>query len=754
MRLPQLAGCAICGILPLLLLPDLPTLATVQGAVVGALLVALYRRTVARYLALTMLFFAWGILHAQQALWPTQALAGGSRQIEVELSAVDGETTFQGNITRLNGRRLFPAPGITFYGSPLPKPPCAGQRWRMTARIRPIHSQLNEGGFDGQRYALAQHRALTGRFTSAEALDLNCSLRARYLASLEHTLTAFPWQSVILGLGMGERLVVPGEIKVLMQETGTSHLMAISGLHIALGALLGGLAVRGLQFFLPCRWIGWQMPLLTGLACALFYAWLTGMQPPALRTCVALGAGVGLRLSGRRWSPWQIWGCGIAAILFADPLAVLSDSLWLSVFAVATLIFWYQLVPISLHACRWPLRQILALCHLQFGLMFLLLPLQIVLFHGMSMTSWVANLVAVPLVTFVIVPLILGAMVVHLCGPVPAEMALWLLADRLLAGLFWFLRLLPQGWLSLDFRWAGVSVLPWLMLLVWRFHAWRSLPAVCLSSTVLLSWPFWRHQPPDEWRVTMLDVGQGLALVIERQGAAILYDTGLAWPDGDSGRQIIIPWLRWHNLRPEGIILSHEHLDHRGGLNSLLEAWPALWVRSPLGWAGHQACRRGESWQWRGLTFRALWPLPGSRATGNNRSCVVRIDDGKRSILLTGDIEIPAERAMLSHYWQHLASTLIQVPHHGSNTSSSLALLQRTGGAAALASLSRYNAWHMPSEKVIQRYRQQGYQWFDTPHQGQMTVTFSAEGWQIHGLRDQLLPRWYHQWFGETADNG
>jgi competence protein ComEC len=181
---------------------------------------------------------------------------------------------------------------------------------------------------------------------------------------------------------------------------------------------------------------------------------------------------------------------------------------------------------------------------------------------------------------------------------------------------------------------------------------------------VLLSWPFWRHEVKDEWRVTMLDVGQGLAMVIEREGGN-LYDTGLAWPDGDSGQQIIIPWLRWHHLRPEGVVLSHEHLDHRGGLNSLLKAWPEAGCAAR--WAGGaSSCQRGESWQWRGLTFRVLWPLPGSSMTGNNRSCVVRIDDGKQSILLTGDIEIPAERAMMSRYWQHLASTLIQVPHHGS----------------------------------------------------------------------------------------
>ena len=149
-----------------------------------------------------------------------------------------------------------------------------------------------------------------------------------------------------------------------------------------------------------------------------------------------------------------------------------------------------------------------------------------------------------------------------------------------------------------------------------------------------------------------------------------------------------------------------------------------------------------------------LWPLSANRQTGNNGSCVIRIDDGKNSVLLTGDIELSAEMAMQSHYWEHLRSTIIQVPHHGSNTSSGIALLQQVNGQAALASASRYNAWRLPSSKVKARYQQHNYAWFDTPHQGQITVTFFTNKWKIEGLRDQLLPRWYHQWFGEGQDNG
>ncbi|HBR2778502.1 TPA: ComEC family protein [Klebsiella pneumoniae] len=754
MRLPWLAGCAIIAMLPLLWLPVLPGPCSLAGASALALaLIRLHGRAVAG-VAMTLLLVVWGVLSAHQALWPTRHLTGAIRQAEVILSETDGQTLHRGQMVRLRGRYLFPPVGVTLYGELAPAPACAGQHWLMTLRLRPVHGQLNDGGFDSQRYALAQHRPLSGGIVAASALDARCSLRARYLTSLTRRLQTYPWRAVMLGLGMGERLSLPTEIKVLMQNTGTSHLMAISGLHIALAASLIMLLLRGVQYILPGRWIGWRLPLLAGLAGAVGYAWLTGMQPPALRTCLGLAVCCALRLSGQRWTAWQVWLCCLGAILVADPLAVLSQSLWLSAFAVAGLIFWFQWLPLPAGRWRWPWKTIIALVHLQAGVTLLLLPLQLLLFHGVSLTSMAANLLAVPLVTLLAVPLILTAMLVHLSGPDIVESLLWLAADRVLAVLFWGLRRLPDGWLTLDTRWLWISILPWLLVMGWRFQSWRHSPALCLSVLFLLTRPFSRQPPADEWRVTMLDVGQGLAMVIERHGKALLYDTGPAWPQGDSGQQVIIPWLRWHHLQLQGIMLSHEHLDHRGGLDSVLQAWPQAWVRSPLGWAHHLPCHRGERWQWQGLNFQALWPLPGSTAKGNNHSCVVRIDDGRSSILLTGDIERQAEQAMISRYWRHLTSTLIQVPHHGSNTSSSALLIRRVDGAAALASASRYNAWRMPSYKVVQRYRQRGYRWFATPQQGQITVVFSAEGWQIHSLRDQVLPRWYHQWFGAPADNG
>lgn len=753
MRLPTLAISVITGISPLLWLPQLPSVAA-TGAMALLAIIFCLRKGVVSVAGWVLLFFCWGVFSAHQVVLPANTLPGKVLQAEVLITATDGDQKHVGVLRRIGERRQFPAPGIVFYGQTLPDTPCAGQTWRMTLSTHAVHGQLNDGLFDAQRQAISQHLPLTGRFTSARLIDGSCGLRGRIVASLAKRLEGYHWYQVMLALAVGERAAVPADVKMLLQQTGTSHLLAISGLHVSLVAMLGWWLIRGGQRLLPCRWIGWKAPLVGGFIVAAAYAWLSGLQPPAQRTLIAAGCWLLLRMSGRHWNSWDVWLCCVAGILVLDPPAVLSQSLWLSAFAVAALLFWYQWGPARVRHRYAVVNAVLALVHLQVGLMLLLLPLQLAVFHGFSWTSLIANIVAVPLVTLVELPLLLAGLLLHYLGPGFAEQAVWFLADKTLEGLFVFLAHLPKGWAGLDSRWQWAALFPWLGIAAWRLGWWRASPVLLIISGVLASNPFWRHPPREGWSVTMLDVGQGLSMVIARNGKALLYDTGLAWPGGDSGQQIIVPWLRWHHLQPEGIILSHEHLDHRGGMPTLLQTWPGLWVRSPLGWKGHQPCFRGEDWHWQGLTFRALWPLPGSKETGNNRSCVVRVDDGRYSVLLTGDIETPAEMLMLSHYWQHLASTLVQVPHHGSSTSSSGPLLQRIEGRAALASAARYNAWHLPSEKVRSRYQHREYRWLDTPHQGQITVNFSAEGWQIQSLRDQIFPRWYHQWFGDTRDNG
>lgn len=753
MVLPRLCLCIIIGILPLFWLPTLPVFSTVAILISIGIVAGMTPLPALRYTGFIIIFFGWGLLAACEAILPAEQLTGRDQHVEVAITTTDSTRIHEGYIIRHNGRRLFPAPGVKLYSDTLLQPICGGQRWAMTLRLRPVHSQLNEGGFDGQRYALSQNKPVYGRVLKAKLLDGRCSLRARYLRSLTAALDGYQWQSVILALGMGERAALSTDIKWLMRQTGIAHLMAISGLHIGLAGSLGWLLTRGIQFFLACRWIRWFIPPLVGLACAVLYAVLSGLQPPALRTIVGMSVWMLLRLTGVQWTAWQVWLCCIGGILFFDPLAVLSDSLWLSALAVTALIFWFQWLPPPRSRTSATLKALRGLIHIQLGMTLLLLPMQVMLFHGVSLTSMLANLLAVPLVTFVVIPIIFAGMMLHLPGPVWLEQLMWYLADRILALLFNLLTLLPDGWLNLDQRWLGVTLLPWLLVIAWRLRLLSVFPAVCLTVLLVLTFPLWRKTRDDSWSVHMLDVGHGLAMVIERRGHAILYDTGPAWPGGDAGQQVIAPWLRWRHVQVDGIILSHVHLDHRGGLRSLQAAWPSAWVRSPLGWEGHRSCQRGDRWLWQGLMFSVHWPLPGNTDNGNDGSCVVKVEDSQNSMLLTGDIEARAEAKMLARYWTHLASTLIQVPHHGSRTSSTVTLLQRVQGRAALTSTSRYNAWRLPSKNVVARYQQQGYRWLDTPHQGQITVTFSDGGWQIRSLRRDILPRWYHQRFGERGDN-
>lgn len=248
MKLTTISTCALCGILPLTVLPVLPDMLCVSLVFGLACLLCLIPHRYMHYAGLVLLFFLWGILAAKEVIWAGDTLPAKTQQAIVQIIGTDNMTTHYGQITHLQGRRIFPAVGVVLYGQYLPGDVCAGQTWAMMLKVRAVHGQLNEGGFDSQRYALAQHQPLTGRFLQASVITPQCSLRARYLSSLKTTLAAYPWQQVILGLGMGERLSVSQAVKNIMRDTGTAHLMAISGLHIAFAALLAGGLIRGGQF--------------------------------------------------------------------------------------------------------------------------------------------------------------------------------------------------------------------------------------------------------------------------------------------------------------------------------------------------------------------------------------------------------------------------------------------------------------------------------------------------------------------------
>jgi len=526
--------------------------------------------------------------------------------------------------------------------------------------------------------------------------------------------------------------------------------MAISGMHIGLAAGFGWLIARALQYFFPAWLITYRFPLYCSLLVALLYCWLSGSNPPALRATLALLIWSILRLRGINCSSWQVWLFCIALILLLDPLSVLSDSLWMSVIAVGGLLIWYHSFPLPFRFRQRKRWLLLRLLHLQTGILLLLMPLQVFIFHGFSLSALVANLWAVPLISLITVPLILTSLI---CNALPfAATFCWWLTDRSLALVFFPLQQLPRGWFPVDSMLATSALLCWLLLLAWRFTWWQSSPVTLLVCALLLChWREFAAKP--EWRVDMLDVGHGLAVVISRQGEAILYDTGNRWSGGDEALSQIIPWLEWQGLRLTTVVISHDHLDHTGGLASIQAAFPDINIRSALNQPGHLPCYQGIKWYWQGLQLEALWPPKGATGTGNNQSCVVMISDSRWRVLLTGDIEKEAEYRLVAEQRTALRADLLQVPHHGSRTSSTPPLLRAVAPAAAIASVARYSAWRLPAAKIIMRYDKNHIIWRDTALSGQISAQFFVNTWHLLGLREQIMHRWYHQWFGVLRDS-
>ncbi|MGK3140841.1 DNA internalization-related competence protein ComEC/Rec2 [Pantoea sp. C2G6] len=739
-----LARLAILATLPLLLIARLPA---------GEALIALLLTGIGllhtpyhfmRLLGVSLLLLTWAGNDARLMVRDIEHFSARPGSYTLRISEVRKDRKqIRVRLLKEGDRLLFPPRFAWLYFDSDPAIYCPGQRWTMQLRLRPVHARLNEGDFDAQRFALATNTPLQGRILRQQVVNSDCDWRWQFILWHRARTQALPSHATLEALAFGIRDEMSQQTRQLLRETGTAHLMAISGMHIALAASTGWLMARGVQWILPARCIGYLFPLIVSWLFAAVYTWLSGAQPPAERALLALTFWTLTRVAGVQLNSWQVWTCCMAVLLVAEPLTVLSDSFWLSVLAVGMLLVWYHWFPLPAalrHRRRWLPVQLL---HLQVGMMILMVPLQVAIFNGISLTALVANMVAIPMVSFITMPLLTLAMLLPVAD---LSAFFWQAADLSLRALLYSLALLPSGWLPLSGA-SGFAVMVWGGLIAWRAQLFFCLPfsSITLALAMLLS-----RQPNREegWRIDMLDVGHGLSLVITQGDEAVIYDTGPRWQSDDAGSRVIVPWLERKQLRLKQVILSHKHLDHTGGLAAITRRWPEAEVRSALANTGHLPCVRGTAWRWRQLHFRVVWPLTAPLPGGNNDSCVVIVDDGEVRLLLTGDIEAKAERQLVALEKQGLSVDILQVPHHGSRTSSTPLLLRNAAGHTAIASLARYNAWRMPAKSVLENYRKSGFHWLDTGQSGQISITIRQGKVLVSTLRDQLMPRWYHQWFG------
>ena len=648
---------------------------------------------------------------------------------------------------------------LTWYadargGHPVPRL-VPGERWAFAARLKRPRGLANPHTFEFEPWALERDIRATG-YVRAKPMPERLSLpvdgwpytihrwRDAIRGAMLESLGEARLRGVIVALAIGDQDAIPADDWEVFWRTGVGHLMSISGLHITMFAGLAfaiahflWVRLPGLALRIPAR----EAAIVAGTLAALAYTLMTGYAVPAQRTFMMLAAVALCVLADRHGSPSRVLALAALAVLLLDPWAALSAGFWLSFGAVAAIFYAMGLRTGEPGKLRAALVE-------QLTVTVVMVPMLLALFQEVSLVSPIANAIAIPVVSLVVVPLsILGGFTGSgwLLAAAHGIMQLLMAPLEGLAALP--LAMLeshaPQAWTVL----AAVAGCAWLL-------APRGVPMRSAGAIWIV--PLFAVTPPtpawgEAW-VDVLDVGNGLAIVVRTASHALAYDAGPAWRgDGDTGSRIVVPFLRGEGVaRLDGLVISHADDDHAGGAISLAASREPPWLLSPLPPAHplqllfdrSLRCEAGRSWRWDGVDFsvlhpdaRAYLPEPGRKPRKeNDRSCVLRVATRAAAALLAGDVEARSEAEMLAR-GELLRSDVLIVPHHGSKTSSTAAFLEAVAPRWALFSVGYHNRFRHPNEAVVERYRERGVELRRTDLEGALHVVLPARRSQAITLR-------------------
>ncbi len=775
--------CFLIGIVVFQLMPELP--ARYWLALVPIVVLGMWPRSWFRWLGCVILGFLWMLWRADLVLTePTidEALRGQDLVVVGWVQSLP-ESSHQ----RL--RFLFRPSALWHQGTALPVPPLIRLSWynvkdmslepgqwlALTVRLKPPRGFSNAGGFDYECWLFQQHIRATGYVRQQLGPDQLQNLLVTNPELAAHW-GAKPWSSwvdrgrarlqeslqlvnhapatnlgLVHALAIGVRTGIDNAHWEVLRKTGTSHLVAISGLHIGLVAGFGFFFVqwvwarsRRLPSLVPAP----KAAALGAVVCAVVYSALAGFAVPTQRAVVMTTVAMVLRLAQGRLLSSHVLSLALVVVLIIDPLAVLAPGFWLSFAAVAVIIFSSSG---RLRTPRWWWQWTRVHWVVALGLT----PFLLFYFQRTSLIAPVANVLAVPWVSFICVPLVLAATLVGQVSKGLGEI------------------LLQLALYSLDAIWeflAYLAALPWAEWVVPAPALWTLIPALTGMCWLLAprGWPArWLgglailpvllNRPaglaPGVVNFTLLDVGQGLAAVVRTAHHTLVYDTGPRFgPDFDAGAAVLVPYLQNLDVRQVDIlIISHGDSDHVGGVSSLLAA---VAVETVIAGAhkgalprSAQPCQGPRDWRWDGVVFQILYPLGGGDDDQheNNGSCVLKVTvPGAGSLLLPGDIEARAENDIALHYGHSLRSRALIVPHHGSTTSSSEIFLQMVEPQVAFVATGKGNRFGFPKKIVVERYQQRGIKLFDTAIDGAIDFQILPEG-GVNGPNSRRA-RFRHYW--------
>jgi len=615
--------------------------------------------------------------------------------------------------------------------SPSAHPLCAGQRWQLKVKLKRPRGFSNPGSFDYEGWMFEQNIIAKG-YVVADASNqlVNQSyfnypieqFREKLLQYWEPFYSQWPFLGVLLGLTIGITYQITNEQWQTFMNTGTIHIISISGFHMSM--------MSGAVFWV-INFIWRRIPRLCMLCpakraaaafaffMALFYSGLAGFSIPTQRSLITISVFMGALFFQKKTRPWQCWSLSLIGVLILDPFAPLNISFWLSFSAVGIIL--YLLTESAVEPALWKWIK------WQIRLFIGLVPFSLFWFNQVSIGSLWSNMIAIPVVGFITLP---SSILAILLSMVNSTTSIWLMhashwsfsllfnyldwvnhhnsmiiihslnaAWMLLLGLFGIVLLLaPKGW---PCRWLG--------LIYW----------------IPLCFPGGQHPNYGEAQIDLLDVGQGLATVVQTQHHVLVFDTGPRFsPSFDTGKAVVLPYLRTKNIKYlDALIISHSDIDHSGGLYSVLSGIPVkkVFLNDKRLLSSASLCSPDVHWQWDGVSFQFFTQGLNQFSDTNNTSCVLKISTKKHSALLPGDLEKKGEKVLLSYYGDKLKADLLIAGHHGSLTSSSQDWINRAAPKYVLFATGYLNRYHFPNPVIVQRYTTFGTSSFSTADCGMIS---------------------------------
>ena len=616
-----------------------------------------------------------------------------------------------------------------------------GDKWQFLVKLKRIHGLQSIGAYDYEAWSFEHGIRASGTVKDSHENKLIAHQQWKYpLQTLRqylqnkineyspHTQTS-PWLSALI---IGERNGISQENWQVLRNTGTNHLMAIGGLHIGIMAGIFSMLVSFLwkrHSRLPLIFPAQHAALISALIIAFIYASLSGFSLPSQRAIIMLTVFILISLTHKRINPFNAWSLALLIVIILNPATVLSESFWLS-FGTIALIIYGMSNRLSPSGFWWKHGRV------QWVIGVGLIPLSLTLFQECSLVSFIANTIAIPLFAMIILPLCFVSTVFLIIQPTIGSLLL-LLADKSLAGLWMILT-----WLS-HLKWASFHIaMPNFYILFFTSIGFLILllpsgtPLRLLGIIWILPLFLYQQQRPreGEYYMNLLDVGQGLSVVIQTATHTLLYDAGPKLEaSSDMGERIVLPFLRSAGIKKiDLMVISHADNDHIGGANAILNAYRHTPIKTsaPEKFSSSHVefCNAGDAWKWDGVNFTFLYPMNYDNNSRNDNSCVLMIDNGKYKILLTGDIEKYAEQELLHNMPEKLAANIIVAPHHGSKTSGIPKFISAVHPEIVLYATGYRNRYHFPHPSVIKEYEKINALAFNTSESGSIQFIVGKNG--------------------------